>query len=84
VRATLGERPEQPRAREAWENAVRHAARYRAEHTITDPADPLGPRPQQRGQLRDWERARTAIERAGRRLGRDVGAERDTGLGIGL
>jgi conjugative relaxase-like TrwC/TraI family protein len=84
VRATLGERPEQPRAREVWENAVRHAARYRAEHTITDPADPLGPRPQQREQLCDWERARTAIERAGRKLGRDAGAERDTGLGIGL
>ncbi|HXA55405.1 MAG TPA: hypothetical protein VNV37_11090 [Solirubrobacteraceae bacterium] len=63
---------------------MRHAARYRAEHAVTDHADPLGPRPAQREQLRDWERARAAIERVGRRLGRDVGVERDTGLGIGL
>jgi hypothetical protein len=84
VKATFGKRPDRPAQREAWENGVRHAARYRAEHAITDPADPLGPRPTQREQLRDWERARAAIERAGRRLGRDVGTERDTGLGIGL
>ena len=85
VTAALGERPEQTRAREAWETAVRHAVRYRAEHTITDPTDPFGPRPAQREQLRDWERARTAIDRAGRRLGRDVGVDRDgIDVGIGL
>ncbi len=85
VTAMLGERPEQSRAREAWENAVRHAARYRVEHVVTDSTNPLGPRPQQREQLRDWERARAAIERASRRLGRDVGVERDgIDAGVGL
>ncbi len=73
VKATFGERPDRPAQREAWENGVRHAARYRAQYDITDPADALGPRPEQRGgQQRDWERAREAIDRAERRLGREV------------
>ena len=43
VKATFGERPDRPAQREAWENGVRHAARYRAQYDITDPADALGP-----------------------------------------
>ncbi len=64
---------------------MRHAMRYRAQYDITDPTDALGPRPEQRGgQQRDWERAREAIDRAERRLGRDVSTERGIDLGIGL
>ena len=36
VKATFGERPDRPAQREAWENGVRHAARYRAQYDITD------------------------------------------------
>jgi hypothetical protein len=82
VRDTFGGRPDGLRAGEMWEHGVRLAARYRVEHEITDPSDALGPRPEQRGQRRDWERARKAIARDQRRLGRDV--ELDVDLGIGL
>ncbi len=85
MKATFGERPDRPAQREAWENGVRHAVRYRTQYDITDPTDALGPRPEQRGgQQRDWERAREAIERAERRLGREVSPARDIDLGIGL
>ncbi len=84
VKTTFGERPDRPAQREAWENGVCHAARYRAQYEITDPADLLGPRPERRGgQQRDWERAREAIDRAERRLGREVSTERSIDLGIG-
>ena len=52
--------------------------------TITDPGDALGPQPEQREQQRDWERARKAIARDERRLGRDVEVELDVDLGIGF
>ncbi len=64
---------------------VRHAARYRAQYDITDPADALGPWPEWRGgQQRDWERAHEAMERAERRLGREVANMCGVDLGIGL
>ncbi len=85
VKTTFGERPDRPAQRDAWENGVRHAARYRAQYDITDPTDALGPRPEQRGgQQRNWDRAREAIERAERRLGREVSPARGIDLGIGL
>ncbi len=85
VKTAFGERPGRPAQREAWENGVRHAARYRVEYDITDPADALGPRPEHGTQQRDWERAREAINRAERRLGRGAGAECGwIDLGIGM
>ncbi len=84
VKATFGERPDRPAQREAWENGVRHAARHRAQYDITDHTDALGPKPEQRGgQQRDWERAREAIDRAERRLGRETSNTRNIDLGIG-
>ncbi len=85
VKVTFGDRPDRPAQRDAWENGMRHAARYRAQYDITDPADALGPRPEQRGtHQRDWERAREAIDRAERRLGRETSNTRGIDLGIGL
>jgi conjugative relaxase-like TrwC/TraI family protein len=84
VEDIFGKRPDQPRPLETWENGVRHAARYRAQYDITDTDDALGPRPEPRDQLRDWERAREAVERSARRLGREATADRDIDLGIGL
>jgi predicted nucleic acid-binding Zn-ribbon protein len=84
VKVTFGERPDRPAQREAWENGARHAARYRMQYDITDPADALGSRPEQRGgQQREWERAREAIDRAERRLGREVTPDRGIDLGLG-
>ncbi len=45
VKATFGERPDRPAQREAWENGVRHAARYRAQYDITDPTTRSAPGP---------------------------------------
>lgn len=85
MKATFGDRADRPAQHQAWENGVRHAARYRAQYDITDSTDALGPRPDQRGgQQRDWERARDAIGRAERHLGREVSPTRDIDLGIGL
>ncbi len=84
VKATFGERPDRPAQREAWESGVRQAARYRTQYNVTDPTDVLGPRPERRAQQRDWERAREAVERAERRLGRGLETGRGVDLGIGL
>jgi hypothetical protein len=72
------------RARERWEKAVRQAARYRVQYEISDPNDALGERPEHHEQRQQWERAREALERIERRLGRGVdrGDVVDRGLGI--
>jgi hypothetical protein len=84
VRDTLGERPDGLRAGEVWEHGVRLAARYRVEHDITGPGDALGPQPEQHDEQREWERARKAIARDQRQLGRDVAVDLDVDLGIGF
>ncbi len=49
------------------------------------PRSDVTSRPEQRGaQQRDWERAREAIDRTERRLGREVTSDRGIDLGIGL
>jgi hypothetical protein len=83
VRDTFGERPAASLSAEVWEQGVRAAARYRIEHDVADPAAPLGPRPETHAQQRDWEQARGAVERAQRRLGREVSVERGVGLELG-
>ncbi len=84
VRDAFGERPDGLRAGQVWDHGVRLAARYRVEHDVTDPGDALGPRPEQREEERGWERARKAIARDERQLGRDVEVELDIDLGIGF
>jgi conjugative relaxase-like TrwC/TraI family protein len=84
VRDSLGECPDDGWAREQWQNDVRKVARYRAEHEITDPRDPLGPRPEQHEPRHDWERAREAIRHAERRLGREAEVEHEIDFGMGL
>lgn len=82
VRDTFGERPDEPRLREAWENGVRQAARYRVQYDITDSSYPLGPRPESREQQRDWERAHETVARSERHLGRGTSSGRDLDFGI--
>ncbi len=79
VKRTLGERPDKPRHQQAWEKAIRHTTSYRAHYDITDPHDPLGPKPQERAQRRDWQRTQNAIENAQQRLRRTP--TRDFGIG---
>jgi AAA domain len=84
IQQAFGERPENPRHSETWENGVRLMARYRLQYDIPDSSDALGPRPVSREQQRDWERAHQAIARAARRLGRETENERNANLGIEL
>jgi hypothetical protein len=80
---TFGERPDEPRLRNEWEQGVRHIARYRLQYEITDHNDPLGTQPEPPEQQREWQRAREALHRSARRLGHDTGDEHDLAIEIG-
>jgi hypothetical protein len=75
----LGERPGEPRLRKQWEHAVRQAAHYRLQYDVTRPDDPLGAEPQPREQ----QRAREALDRGARRLGRHVDGDQNIAIEIG-
>jgi conjugative relaxase-like TrwC/TraI family protein len=83
VQKAFGGQPDEPQLQEAWEQGVRQAARYRIQYNITDPDDPLGPKPEQRDQHLDWRRAHEAVDRTDRRLGRDVDVDHDLGVEVG-
>ena len=77
----LGERPDGPgRASQAWEEGIRQAARYRLQYGITTHESPLGDKPQDRDQARDWQRSDTALSRAGERLGRSQTHDRSPSI----
>jgi len=84
VRPTLGDRPDSPHLRKTWEQAVRHAARYRISYGIIDPDTVLGPEPTQPSQKRDWKRARQAIESGKQRLCGEANVEHEPHMSIGL
>jgi hypothetical protein len=71
----LGERPTEPHTRNQWEQAVRHAARYRHQYDITDPNTPLGHPPEDQEHQRDWRRTLAAVGRNTQRLDFDVDAD---------
>ena len=82
---TLGEPPDNARQLEAWEKAIHATTTYRTRYNITTPNDPLGPRPEQRGQQqRDYQRAQRAIQRAQHRLHLVPPHAHEHDLGIGL
>jgi hypothetical protein len=62
ARHVLGERPLRASDAERWDRAARTIARYRIEYAIPDTGDELGPRPTDREQRVDYERARRARE----------------------
>jgi hypothetical protein len=78
AKALLGERPAGSLS-DDWDTAARRVARYRIERDITDPTDPLGPEPHDRHQADQWQRAHETVERAERRLGRELTREHDHG-----
>jgi hypothetical protein len=77
--ASLGELPDQLRARRKWQQAAQRIETYRFEHAITDNRDALGRRPAVSPAREDWQRAHHDLQRAqhdlGRRVNRDVGRE---------
>ena len=77
--ASLGEVPDQLRARRTWRQAAELIEAYRFDHTITDNHNALGPRPAVSPGREDWQRAQHNLQRAqhdlGRRVNRDLGRE---------
>ena len=77
--ASLGEPPDQLRARRNWRQAAQRIEAYRFDHAITDNRDALGRRPAVSPAREDWQRAQHDLQRAqhdlGRRVNRDVGRE---------
>jgi conjugative relaxase-like TrwC/TraI family protein len=89
VRETLGERPEDPGRREAWNDGVREIHAYRQRHAISDPARPLGESPRGPDARAEFFRAVQEVRRVQRRLGlgrelemeREIGIERNFSIG---
>jgi conjugative relaxase-like TrwC/TraI family protein len=63
VLEALGPVPESTRGRRAWRQAAAQIEHYRHTYQITDPDRALGPKPHDRAQRADRQRARSAIER---------------------
>jgi hypothetical protein len=69
VLASLGEPPEQPRARRIWRQAAQRIEAYRFDHTITDNQQALGPRPDATPARTHWQQAQQDLHRAQHQLG---------------
>jgi hypothetical protein len=67
--ASLGEPPEQPRARRIWRQAAERIEAYRFDHTITDNHDSLGRRPAVSPAREHWQHAQHDLRRAQHQLG---------------
>ena len=67
--ASLGEPPDQPRARRTWRQAAQRIEAYRFDHTITDNQDALGPRPDATPARTHWQQAQQDLHRAQHQLG---------------
>jgi conjugative relaxase-like TrwC/TraI family protein len=68
--ASLGPRPDDPRARQTWQRAAQRIEAYRFDHAITDTDDALGRRPAAEPGCTEWQRAHQELDRAQRELGR--------------
>ena len=77
--ASLGEPPDQPRARRTWRQAAQRIEAYRFDHAITDNQDALGPRPDATPARAHWQQAQQDLHRAQHQLGvraaRSIGHE---------
>ena len=77
--ASLGEPPDQPRARGIWRQAAQRIETHRFDHAITDTRDALGARPAASPAREHWQRAQHDLQRTqhdlGRRVNRDLGRE---------
>jgi hypothetical protein len=84
ARDTLGDRPDNPRAREQWDRGVRAIARYRVEHDVASEIPGLGPEPQDRRVRDAWRQAASVIAEVQKRLGRSVDRDHDRSAGLEL
>ena len=75
--ASLGEPPDQPRARRTWRQAAERIEAYRFDHTITDNHDALGQRPAVSPAREHWQHAQHDLHRAQHQFG--VRVERSLG-----
>ena len=66
----LGEPPEHPRGRRAWQQTAQRVEAYRFDHAITTAHEPLGPQPATTDAREQWRRAHQDLARAQRDLGR--------------
>jgi hypothetical protein len=67
--ASLGELPDQPRARRTWRQAAESIETYRFDQTITDDHDALGPRHDATPARAHWQEAEQDLHRAQNELG---------------
>ena len=67
--ASLGEPPDQPRARRTWRQVAQRIETYRFDHAITDTRDALGPRPAASPAREHWQRAQHDLQRTQHQLG---------------
>lgn len=73
---TLGPPPVTGAERETWSRHAARIAAYRDIFQITDPSDPLGPRPEDPVQLRAWDLAHLSLQEHQRSLELDQGIAR--------
>jgi hypothetical protein len=71
IEQALGARPESPRERGGWDQAVRAIERYRARHGINDRERALGPVPRDLPRRTAHRAAERELERAQQALGRE-------------
>jgi conjugative relaxase-like TrwC/TraI family protein len=65
----LGALPDKPRARRTWQQAATRIEAYRFDHDVTDARHALGPRPSDKHERAQWQRAHNDLQRAQRDLG---------------
>jgi hypothetical protein len=65
----LGALPDKPRARRTWQQAATRIEAYRFDHAVTDARHALGPRPSDKHERAQWQRAHNDLQRAQRDLG---------------
>ena len=78
--ASLGEPPDDPKARGTWRQAAQRIEVYRFDHVIVDTQDALGPRPDSTLARTHWQQTQRDLHRARHRLGLRV--ERSLGHAV--
>ena len=79
--ASLGDVPDQPRARRTWRQAAQRIETYRFDHSLTDnpdalgPHEALGPLPAISPAREHWQRAMHDLQRAQHDLGRRANSD---------
>ncbi|MDP9270798.1 MAG: relaxase domain-containing protein [Chloroflexota bacterium] len=82
----LGERPQEPRDRAAWERGVEQIERHRQVHGIADRRSALGAVPSNGQKRAEWARQRVELHAVQRQLGvsHELSLDRSAGIELGL